>query len=263
MSLLSYLRMARAYLRLNWRIQMEYKAAFASQFLAMFLNNSTWLVFWLLFFNRFPVVKGWGQTEVVTLWAVCAAGFGLSSACFFNLQNLAGLIARGQLDTWLLYPRALLPHLALGKMSASAVGDLAFGYFIYLVLVRPDLPHFALFVVMTVSVAVLFVGFNLMRGSLAFFVGNAEVLSEQWFFSMVTFSTYPSCLFDGWMKLVLYTVIPAGFVAGLPVEALRYFDLTAAALSILGALAVLAAGAGLFVLGLRSYQSGNLIEMRS
>lgn len=259
----SYLKLVAAYIRLNSNIQLEYKGAFVSQFAAMFLNNSAWLAFWLLFFDRFPVVKGFGQNDVVTLWAICAAGFGLSSTFFYNVQELAPLISRGQLDTWMLYPRALLPHLALGKMSATAVGDLAFGYITYVLLVRPDCAHFALFVLLTLSVAMLFVGFNLIRGSLAFFVGNAEVLSEQWFFSMITFSTYPSSLFDGWVKLVLYTLIPAGFVSGLPVEALKHFDLTCAALALAGAFAMLLVGILCFYLGLNHYQSGNLIEMRN
>lgn len=125
-TVIGYLRLAKAYLKLNWRMQMEYRGAFISQLLAMFLNNSTWLAFWLLFFSRFPVVRGWSAPDVITLWAVCAAGFGLANAIFWNLHGLASMVAKGQLDVWLLYPRALLPHLALGKMSATALGDLSF-----------------------------------------------------------------------------------------------------------------------------------------
>jgi ABC-2 type transport system permease protein len=163
----------------------------------------------------------------------------------------------------MLYPRALLPHLGPGQNECDGRGRFGFGYITYVLLVRPDCAHFALFVLLTLSVAMLFVGFNLIRGSLAFFVGNAEVLSEQWFFSMITFSTYPSSLFDGWVKLVLYTLIPAGFVSGLPVEALKHFDLTCAALALAGAFAMLLVGIFCFYLGLNHYQSGNLIEMRN
>ena len=48
----------------------------------------------------------------------------------------------------------------------------------------------------------------------------------------------------------------------LPVQALRDLSLVDAALALAGALAVLAAGAGVFYLGLRRYESGNLMEMR-
>lgn len=259
----SYLRLALAYIRLNWRMQLEYRGAFISQMAAMFLNNSTWLVFWLLFFDRFPIIKGWTATDVVTLWAICAAGFGLANAFLWNLHNLAAMVARGQLDVWLLYPRALLPHLALGKMSPTAVGDLLFGYVVYLFIVKPDAPHLLLFNFLVVSTAILWAGFNIWRGSLGFLFGQAETLSEQWFFSMITFSTYPNCLFDGWIKVVLYSLIPAGFVSGLPVEALHELNFAKAILSLVGALAVAGTGALVFELGLRRYQSGNLLDMRA
>ncbi len=261
--LISYLRLAAAYIKLNWAMQMQYPGAFVSQVVAMFLNNATWLVFWMLFFNRFPLVHGYGQKDVLTLWAICTAGFGLGNSFCWNLHNLAAMVTKGELDVWMLYPRSLIPHIALSKMSATAIGDLFFGYFVYLALVRPDWQHFLLFNVLIVAVALLFIGFNLWRGSLGFVFGQAEVLSEQWFFAMITFSTYPNCLFDGWMKIVLYTAIPAGFVSGLPVDALRDFNLHAAALTMLGSLAVLFSGALVFELGLRRYQSGNMLAMRS
>ena len=64
------------------------------------------------------------------------------------------------------------------------------------------------------------------------------------------------------VKLLLFTIIPAGFVTYLPIQALRDLSLLDAALAVAGALGVLAAGVGMFYLGLRRYESGNLMEMR-
>lgn len=257
-----YLALAASYFRLNLRAQLEYRGAFLSQAVAMFLNNIAWIAFWSLFFHRFPVLRGWTINDFITLWAVVAAGFGLAHTVFGNALMLPALIARGQLDAWLLYPRALLPHLLLGRMSATAWGDAAFGYLVYLVLVRPDLKHFLVFTALTVSVAMVFVGFSVFTGSLSFFLGNAEALSEQWRFAMITFSTYPASLFEGAVKLLLYTLVPAAFVGYLPVEVLRSFSLADAALAVGGAVAILAAGVAVFYLGLRRYESGSLMEMR-
>jgi ABC-2 type transport system permease protein len=258
----SYLGLAAAYTRLNLRAQLEYRGAFISQVAAMFLNDGVWVVFWLLFFTRFPVLRGWTLDDVITLWAVTAAGFGLAHALYGNALLLAGLIAQGQLDAWMLYPRALLPHLLLGRMSATAWGDALFGYAVYLALVRPDVAHFVLFVALTLSVALVFVGFSVFTGSLSFYLGNASGLADQWRAAMITFSTYPAVLFEGAVKLLLFTLLPAGFVSYLPVQALRDLSLPAAGLALAGALAVLAAGVGLFYHGLRRYESGNLMEMR-
>jgi ABC-2 type transport system permease protein len=193
---------------------------------------------------------------------VAASGFGLCYAICGNAQALPSLIARGQLDVWMLYPRALLPHMILGRMSATAWGDAIFGYVVYLSFVRPDLSHFALFAALTLSVAFLFVGFTVLSGSLTFFLGNSEGLAEQWRYAMITFSTYPATLFEGTVKLVLYTLIPAVFVNYFPIVALREMSLVHALLAVAGSLAVVAVGTFVFYCGLKRYESGNLTEMR-
>lgn len=245
--LIGFARLAGAYFVFNLHSQLEYRGAFISQALAMFVNNAVWLGFWSLFFHRFPVLSGWSISDVVTLWALAAAGFGLAYTLCGNALQIAAIIARGQLDTWLTYPRAVLPHLLLGRMSATAVGDALFGYLVYLLLVRPDMEHFLLFAGLTVSVALVFLGFCVMAGSLGFFVGNAEALSEQWFFAMITFSTYPSTLFDGAARLVLYTLIPAFYVSHYPVSALRKLSLVDAGIAVAGSLFVLSLGALVFL----------------
>jgi ABC-2 type transport system permease protein len=257
-----YAGLVAVYTRLNLNAQLEYRGGFAAQVAAMFVNNCVWLAFWGLFFTRFPVLRGWDVRDVITLWALSAAGYGLAHAVYGNALPLATLIAQGQLDAWMLYPRALLPHLLLGRMSATAWGDALFGYVIYVALVRPDVTHLVLFVALSLAAAVLFVGFSILSGSLGFFLGNSATLTEQWRMAMVTLSTYPATLFGGTVKLLLYTLVPAAFVTYLPVVALRELSLADAALTVAGSLAFLALSAGVFYRGLRRYESGNLLAMR-
>lgn len=260
--LVNYSKLLFAYVKLNFQAEYEYRAAFCSQVGAMFINDCFWLGFWTTFFKRFPVLNDWSSAEVVTLWSVVAAGFGIAHGFFGNAIALPGLIMRGGLDSWMLYPRALLPHLLLGKTHVTSWGDVVFGIVAYLVLVRPDLPHMILFAILLICVSICFVGFSVLSGSLGFFVGNAEALAEQWRFSLISFSTYPPNLFDGPVRLVLYTLIPAAFVGYLPVEALRNLSLSHALLCFVGSITVLAVSVAVFYIGLRRYESGNLTEMR-
>ncbi len=163
---------------------------------------------------------------------------------------------------WMLYPRALLPHLLLGQMHATAWGDMLFGYGVYIFFVKPDALHFALFIALTISAAFVCVGFSIITGSLSFFLGNSEGLATQWRNAMITFSTYPATLFDGWVKVLLYTLIPAGFVTYLPVEALRSLSWAHTFGAIAGAGAVMSVAFCIFYYGLRRYSSGNLMTMR-
>lgn len=258
----SYLRLVRFYVAFNFKSQLEYRAAFISQALSMIVNDIFWLVFWVLFFQRFPVLGDWNQNDVITMWAVVAAGYGFAHGIAGNAAFLATVIVKGQLDTWLLYPRAVLSHLLVGKMHVSAWGDAVFGVFAYVLLVHPSVYEFLLFLFLTASVALAFVGFGVIVGSLGFFLGNAEGLSEQLRFALITFATYPPSIFDGAAKLILYTLIPAGFCSYLPVQALKQHSLVYALASFFGALVILALGFAAFYSGLRRYESGNLMEMR-
>lgn len=260
--LINYLALALVYMRFNLKAHLEYRAAFFSQMLAMILNDCVWVFFWTMFFTRFPVIHGWGAADVITLWAIAAAGFGIAETVCGNTGQLAALIARGELDAWLLYPRALLAHLVLGKMNATAFGDAVFGYVVYIAFVHPDLQHMLLFTALTFSVALAFVGMNILAGSLSFYVGNAQALADQWRFAMITFSTYPASLFDGPVRLILYTLIPAAFVSYLPIEALHNFSLVEAGLSLLGSIGVTLVAVAVFYHGLRRYESGNLLVMK-
>lgn len=260
--LMSYLQLARVYVLFNLKSALEYRAAFTSQVVAMLVNDCFWLIFWLYFFKRFPVLGTWDSNDVVTMWAVVAAGFGIAHGIAGNAISLSTVIMKGQLDTWLLYPRAILPHLLVGKMHVTSWGDVLFGFLAYVFLVHPSVESFILFTLLCVSVAVLFIGFGVLVGSLGFFLGNAEGLSEQLRFALITFSTYPPSVFDGGTKLVLYTLIPAGFCSFLPVEALKQHSWELSLYSFAGALVILLIGTSTFYFGLKRYESGNLMEMR-
>jgi len=60
---------------------------------------------------------------------------------------------------------------------------------------------------------------------------------------------------------VEFTAIPAAFVSYVPVEALRTMSMWQLALSACGAFAIAAVGTAAFYLGLRRYESGNLLSM--
>src|SRR5262249_2662825 len=132
---------------------------------------------------------------------------------------------------------------------------------VYAALVRPDLAHFSMFVMLSIFVAAVFVGLSVASASLAFYLGNATVLCEQWRFAVITFSTYPQTLFSGLAKLILFTAIPAAFVSYIPVEALRSLSMWSVGLSFFGAIAIVGAGTVFFYCGLRRYESGNLLSM--
>jgi ABC-2 type transport system permease protein len=261
--LLPNLRFAGALFGLNLRAAMEYRASFVTGIGFMAVNDAMWIVFWSIFFSRFPVVRGWELRDIATMWAVVATGFGIATGVFGNCRPLgARVIAEGKLDYHLSVPKNPLAHYLLGSISVPALGDVLFGVGTFTIIVRPDLVQAALFVLLSLTTAVIFVSIGLLVNSLAFYAGNSEALSMQIQNAVITFSTYPLDLFSAWVKVVLFAAVPAGFLSYLPVQLLREFNpaFLAALLCFTAGIAALASA--VFYRGLHRYESGSLVMLR-
>ncbi len=259
---LATLRLVGAYLKANLAMEMEYRAAFLAQVLSMAINDGMWVAFWVLYFARFPVVEGWGRADVLALWAMVAAGYGVAHGLFGNALRLSQIIYTGGLDVYLTQPPNVLLHVLVSRTMASAWGDVLFGAVVFAWLCEPTLARVGLFVVGSLLIAVILSSFLVIAQSLAFFVGNAEATASQLYGAMIHFATYPTNIFSGAVKVLLFTALPAGFVSYMPVGLLRELDpgFTAAAFGAAAVLATLAVA--VFRAGLRRYESGNLVTTR-
>jgi ABC-2 type transport system permease protein len=257
-----YWRFVRSYVVANLQGALEYRVSFVSQVAAMLINDIVWLIFWLAYFSSFPLVAGWGRTEIITLWAIVAAGGGVGATLCGGAYRLAGMIVRGELDFYLALPKPALPHMLVSRMSLTAPGDVLFGMLVYWLLVRPTAVQIALFALFTLTGALIYVAFGVITQSLAFWLGNAEGLAQQLSNALLNFSTYPTAIFHGIVKALLFTIIPAGFIAYIPVQLLRSFSWPMFGGLLLFTGGFLLAAVGVFQAGLRRYESGNLVLLR-
>jgi ABC-2 type transport system permease protein len=257
------LRFMGAYVVANLQASMEYRVSFWVQIVTMIANDSLWLFFWWTFFRQFPLTHGWQSTDIVILWAVAACGFGIGMGVFGNTRQLAALIMNGGLDAYLGMPRYALLHVCIATSDPTAWGDIIFALGAYILLLHPDPAHIALFVLLALQVAFIFTAFVVLLGCLAFFLGNTEGLAQQVLGALISFSTYPMNIFSGVVRLLLFTVVPAGFVSFVPLQLLH--QLTWPLLFGMAGFTVLIVGvaAGIFSLGLRRYESGNLLGMQN
>lgn len=250
------------YIRMNLASAMEYRASFITQVFGMILNDAVWVAFWWLFFRRFPVLQGWVYRDVLMLWAVLAGGFGIATGLFGNALRLAGIIVRGELDHFLILPKNVLLHVLVSRSNVSAWGDIAFSLFVFFMAGPVTLVQCALFIYGIVLVAVILLSFSVIAGSLAFFLGNAEGLSGELINALITFAGYPTAIFRGAAKLILFSVIPAGIISSIPVRLIRSFTPVFFAGSTGFALALSLLAAAVFNRGLRRYESGNLMGIQ-
>jgi ABC-2 type transport system permease protein len=252
-----------SYMVANLQAAMEYRVAFVVQIITMVANDGLWLFFWWTYFRQFPLVNGWQSSNIIVIWAVAACGFGIGMAVFGNTPKLAALIMNGGLDAYLGMPRNVLLHVCITASDPTAWGDIIFAVGAYVLLLHPDVLHFALFLLLSILGALILVAFLVILGSLAFFLGNTEGLSQQMLGALVTFSTYPMNIFNGVVRILLFTVIPAGFISFVPLQLLQHFSWLLFAGMIGFTLLFVSVAVCMFELGLRRYESGNLLGMQN
>lgn len=260
--LLRVARLVCAYARVNVQTAAEYRASFFSQIVGMALNDGIWLAFWWLYFTQFPVLGSWERQDVVVLWCVVATAFGIATGVFGNCVSLAGMIVKGELDFYLVLPCDPLAHALVSRMSTSAWGDVAFGVGVFLLFGRPDAGRLALFAASVALATALLVSFFVLVNCLAFFIGSSQSLSDQLVNVMIHFASYPTSVFRGATRILLFTLIPAGFVSSTPVYVIRRFSLPFFAALVLATTLLAGAAVATFRAGLRRYESGNLFTAR-
>ncbi len=241
----------------------EYRSSFATQVFGMMINDSMWVFFWMLYFERFPVLNGWGREDLFVLWAVITFSFGIAFGLFAQALRLSELISQGQIDYYLALPKNVLLHILVGQIRPANLGDLFFGPILLALFVDMNAVKWMTFFVGGFLGGMVYLAFFVIVGSLAFFLGSSEGISSGVGNALIHFSTYPTRIFDGWTRVLLFTLIPAGFIAEVPVELVRSFSVQdfitlVAAAGFFGGLAWI-----VFHRGLRRYESGNLMSLRS
>jgi ABC-2 type transport system permease protein len=245
----------------NFASAMEYRAAFISQIVGMFINNAVYFAFWLVFFDRFKQIRGWGASDMFLLMSIVALGYGMAFTFFGNALQLSRVIAQGQLDYYLALPRSVLLNVLASRMSNSALGDISFGVVTYLFTGRFTLPEIGLWLVASGLAAVVFVMAFTFFHSLTFWLGNASGLAEQAMNAMLTFAMYPSDIFQGAVRFMMLTVLPAAFVGVVPLNVVRGLDLNGLAVLAIAAIVITLVAGATFYVGLRRYESGSAINV--
>ena len=257
---MSNLRFLLAVWKANLQSAMEYRASFISQMLGMMLNNGIYFVIWVIFFDRFQEVRGWGLSDMFVTFGVTSSAFGLVSLFFGNAFLLSEIITKGRLDYYLSLPRPVLLHALSSRMVSSGMGDLLYGLLSFSVSGAASWDGYIRFVMAICLAATVFTAFLIIVQSLAFWLGSSANISQIAVNAMLTFAIYPITLFDSLAKLILFTLIPAALMGAVPADFARHFTWQTLAQLLVGAGILLGIAIGIFHLGLRRYESGSAIQ---
>ena len=263
MRLLRPIRLFGHYIAFNLRAGMEYRTSFFVQIFGMIANNTGFAIFWMLLYQRIgSAIRGYAFSDVMFLWALASAGFGMSVVFLGNSGMISRIIYRGELDVYLLQPKPVLPNLLASRMVASGWGDLAYGILLFFISQHVTLGGLALFLLFAVLMCLVFTALKVIYHSLTFFFGNAEdfaVMANEVTLSM---TLYPGSIFEGPVKIALFTLFPAGVIAYIPVSLFRSFDPARLLLVIAADAAFVLVAFLVFARGLRFYESGSRMGIR-
>jgi len=240
---------------------MEYRVAFLTQVIGMMLNNFIYFAIWIIFFDRFKDVNGWGVKDMYVTFGVLASAVGLVNLLFGNAGMLSDIIAKGRLDYYLSMPRPVLLHTIASRMAAHGMGDFTYGFISYAMSGQSTWDGFIRFVLATILSATVFTSFLIIVQSLAFWFGMMSNFSALALNAMLTFGIYPITLFDNYAKFILFTIIPAALVGAVPAEFITKFTWQSLVELLVGAIVFLFIAVTIFRLGLKRYESGSGIQI--
>jgi ABC-2 type transport system permease protein len=144
-------------------------------------------VFWIIFFNRFQQIQGWKLNDMFLLFRLVAAGFGLAVYFFGNTWQLVDVIINGQLDYYLSLPRPVLLHSLASCSKTSGLGDAVYGFMSFFLARQLTLDAFGRFLLGILFSATILISFLALVQSLAFWIGNAQLLATNTVSAVITF----------------------------------------------------------------------------
>ena len=260
--------------------EMVNPVTFVTNIIFMMLNNAAILVQWFILFRLRGEIGGYTMKEVMLLWGLTAASFGLSKVLFARVFSLPELIISGKLDSYLVQPKNVCLSVLTSATSTASIGDFLYGL-VLMVFSGFSVGRLFLFLLFSVTGTVILVAFGLLLGSLSFWFVRAEMLGGQMVSGMISFMTYPDGIFRGVSRFLLYFMIPVGMAVWRPVHIMAAFEAVGDAgknagsagwflqsglpglLTVTGYAALLMSIAVIvFYRGLRRYSSSSLMEAR-
>jgi ABC-2 type transport system permease protein len=257
------LRYLAALLRLNLAAALARPAAAAVAAAMMFGNNLIFFVIWAIYFADFSNLRGWGRSDLALLIGVVAWAFGLTVFVAGGVRDLAHTIVEGGLDSHLGRPRHPLPGLLLIRSLPSGLGDMASAFVFWLWLAHRGVGDLPLLLSVSTAAAIVLCATVTVIQCIVFWFPGSLAVCEDLFNMLLMVAYYPQHPYGFAVRLVLFTLVPTGFISFLPATAVRDGNPLAALATFVAALAYMALAAFVFERGLRRYASGNgVLELR-
>ena len=238
--------------------------SFIIQTIAMFINNFVFVVFWqILFNNKGGEINGTGMEDIWYLWSVPTIAYGIVFFVFGGVNNLSKDIAEGNLDIYLTKPKNSLISTLTSDSHLSAMGDILFGVVAGIISTGGNPLKMLMVLILSIVSSIALLAVSVIIRLFAFWMGDITNACHKYTHSLlITLTIYPEQMFPGFIKVLMYTAIPAMYIAHIPVRLLKGFSLSSFLILIAVTAILVCAMFVMYNKGLKKYESGNNVTRR-
>lgn len=257
------------YVALSWRIflvnlqtALSFKSSFILHIIGIMIFYSGQFFIWTVFFKQFPLVGGWTYNDVMLVYSLYTFSMSLMDVFAGGITDLAQLINAGGLDYFITFPKPVLWHLAVSKSDVVSLGTIALSLGFFFCSGPLFFTRILLFFLAAIFCMVVLFNFLVITQSLAFFISGFDRGASTIRYQLAIVSPYPFAIFPAPFKYLLMTVIPSFFIVTLPAQLVDHFTFTTLAILVAASIASSVMAYNVFRIGLKRYESGNLISTR-
>lgn len=245
----------------NIKSNISLKWFFLAQVFALLLSNLIFFSFWWIFFENFESISGWKIQDMMCLCGVVSGGYGVSCIFMGGSRYLSQMIITGTIDVLLLKPKNIILSVYSARSLPQGWGDLITSMLLIGWSEYCNIKNVVLIIFLIFSSSLIITLFATLLGSIAFWIKDSETLGKQIFEFILTFSNYPEKIYEGVVKLVLYSLIPSAFIGFIPINIIRNFNAFDFVSLLLFDIIYFFITYVIFISGLKIYNSGNKINL--
>lgn len=247
----------------NLKSILVYKVSFLIQSIFMMINNSFLVLFWVKIFQNGNKITAFSFNDILSLWAISTIAYGITYFFFGGVIQINRYIIDCTMDSYMLQPKSILLNVILSKSDFSACGDVLFGIIVIVIVYSKNLSSILFFIFFGIFGSVYFLSTDIILRSISVWIGDTEKLSDRYIHTLLaSFSTYPEQIFPKTLRAILYTIVPAGLLAYLPVNLLSNFSILKLFLYIASGIIYLLLAIYVFNKAIKNYNSGNCFGLK-
>jgi ABC-2 type transport system permease protein len=219
-----YLRLYRAFFKASFVADMEFRANFLVRIFTDVLWYAAQILTFEVLFLHTPTLGGWQAPQMRVFLGILFVVDAIYMVLFHeNLEKMNTQIRKGDIDLFLVKPVSAQFMITCQKVGTALVGNLiiSIGWLWWSLAQLPDLSALRLFwlIVLIPSALIAIYSIRFVFSASAFLFTQAESIMYLWY-QLYKLGLRPDGIYVPWLRIVVLTVIPVGFVASVPARAI-------------------------------------------